>query len=168
VSDEEQVAAALDAATSFVVRQLAGQGEVSLTAATTLSTLNRKGACRLTELAQLQGVSQPSMTSLVGRLEKQGFAARATDPSDGRISLISVTDAGREVLDRRRQGRLAFFCSLLDGLSPEDREALTRATPALHKLTDPEAVPRALGAAKDAQFGGGQLRSDRIGDSAHA
>lgn len=149
------VAEALSEVTRFVVRQTAALGETSLTAAATLSVLASSGPRRLTDLAISQGVSQPSMSVMIARLERQGIVERRRDPSDGRIVLVAITGAGRELLDRRRSARAAFLSSLVASLGPADQQALVTASAALRHLVDPAAVPSALDAAKQAASGEG-------------
>jgi DNA-binding MarR family transcriptional regulator len=144
------VAEALSEVTRFVVRQTAALGETSLTAAATLSTLVASGPCRLTDLAVTQGVSQPSMSVMIARLERHGMVERQRDPSDGRIVLVAITGAGRELLRRRAAARTAFLSSLVGELAPADKDALAAAAAALRHLIDPAAVPAALDAAKRA------------------
>src|ERR1700729_4395828 len=50
--------------------------DISLTAASTLATVERTGPRRITDLAVTEGVTQPSMTALVTVLEKAGLAER--------------------------------------------------------------------------------------------
>src|SRR6202050_2383828 len=68
-----------------------GPREISLTAASTLSTLDRTGARRLTDLAVIEGVTQPSMSVLVTGLEQAGLAERRADPADKRGGLVAAT-----------------------------------------------------------------------------
>jgi DNA-binding MarR family transcriptional regulator len=107
---------------------------LSLTAAATLTTLRRSGPSRLTELAVTEGVSQPSMTALVGRLADQGLVQRRADPADRRAVLIALTPAGADLLDRRREDRAARLAGPLDGLADDDVQAITDALPALARL----------------------------------
>lgn len=148
MEDLQQLAEALDGVVRFVIRQTAAVREGSFTSVSTLSTLDSAGPTRLTDLAVREGVSQPSMTALVSRLAKQGLVSRGTDASDGRIVLVAITDAGREVLRRRAASRVAFVTSLIDALDPADRAALAQAVPALRRLADVRAVPAALAAAR--------------------
>ena len=143
-------AEALDEVTRFAIRQIATLREISFSAAATLSTLDSFGPCRLTELAGREGISQPSMTTMVSRLQRQGLVERQHDPSDGRIVLVAITGAGQDMLRRRRAGRVAFLSSLMGALDPAEQRALANAAPALRLMTDPTAVPTALAAAKHA------------------
>jgi DNA-binding MarR family transcriptional regulator len=146
-------AEALDELTLFVIRQMAVLREISFSAVATLSTLSSSGPCRITHLAELEKTSQPSITAMVSRLERQGLVARQDDPSDGRIVLVSITEAGRDMLRRRRASRLAFLSSLIAGLDPAEQRALAAAAPALRRMTEPAAAPAALAAAKQAAGG---------------
>ena len=109
---------------------------LSLTAASTLRRLADAGTVRLTELAFLEGVTQPAMTQLVSRLEKERLAERVKDASDGRVVLIRITDTGRHALQARRTARADRLHELLAALPDADREAIEAALPALDRLIE--------------------------------
>ena len=110
--------------------------ELSLTAASTLSTLERTGPRRLTDLAVNEGVTQPSMTGVVSQLEDLGFADRRRDPRDGRVVLVAITDAGRQYLRAMRRDGATVFTVLIEKLPEDELTALDDALPALHHLLD--------------------------------
>jgi DNA-binding MarR family transcriptional regulator len=112
--------------------------EISLTAASTMSTIDRTGPRRLTDLAAAEGVAQPSMTSLVTGLERAGLVERRTDPADKRVVLVALTDAGRDRLRARREAGAEWFAELVTQLSEEDRTVLANALPALNRLRELE------------------------------
>jgi len=58
-------------------------------------TLDQNGPHRLSELAVREGVSQPAMTSLVSRLERDGYAKRRPDPADARVVVVHLTKGRR-------------------------------------------------------------------------
>jgi DNA-binding MarR family transcriptional regulator len=127
-----------------LVRRLSPDTGLSLTAAATLSSLDRNGPARLTELAVQQGVTQPAMTQLVTRLQDAGLAERRPDPEDGRVVRVHVTDAGLAELRRRRGVRTERLGALFDRLTDEHQAALVAALPAIGALTAP--MPVAAGA----------------------
>lgn len=51
---------------------------------------------RLTELAELAGMTKQGVGEAVSDLERLGYAERVADPSDGRAKIIRLTDRGRE------------------------------------------------------------------------
>jgi DNA-binding MarR family transcriptional regulator len=123
----EHIAQALEQASILTTRHLTARAALSLTATMTLDTLNREGPVRLTALAAAAGISQPSMTELVHRLERQGLAIRSDDPEDGRAALVNITNAGRALLDDRRRDRRDRLAELLTAIPPEDDATLTLA-----------------------------------------
>ena len=67
-----------------LLRRLTTPDGLSLTAASTLYRLDEFGAHRLSDLAVAEGVTQPGMTQLVSRLQRDGLAERrATRPTAG-------------------------------------------------------------------------------------
>ena len=124
-----------------LTRQIAQTGQLSFTAASVVAWLAREGPQRLTDLADREAVTQPAMTQLVSRLERDGLVQRGTSATDGRATVVSVTDAGRDVVERRRAERAQTFEKLLAQLSAEDRASINAAIPALVRLV--EQVPAA-------------------------
>jgi DNA-binding MarR family transcriptional regulator len=123
----EDIAEMLEQASVLTTRHITDQAPLSVTAALTLSRLNKEGPIRLTTLAAAEGLAQPSMTQLIQRLERQGLVTRINDPEDGRAALVNITNAGRALMDDRRRDRRDRLADLLKGLSPEDEAALTLA-----------------------------------------
>jgi len=69
-----------------------------------LLSFTRDGALPMTKLGSLLQVHPTSVTSAVDRLEKQGYVARARGAQDRRIVLASITDEGRDIVDRATVG----------------------------------------------------------------
>jgi DNA-binding MarR family transcriptional regulator len=107
---------------------------MSLTSLSTLATLERTGPRRITDLAVIEGVTQPSMTTLVKVLERDGMVERRGDPGDGRVALVAVTEAGSELVRARWRTNAEAFAQLIGKLSDEDAAALAAAVPALERL----------------------------------
>ncbi|MBR7831179.1 MarR family transcriptional regulator [Actinospica sp. MGRD01-02] len=120
---------------------------MSLTGISTLAALDRKGAQRISELAGLQGIAQPSMTVLVGSLEQAGLVGRRPDPTDGRAVLVSLTPEGEEFLAARRQAGADRLSELVGKLPAADLEALAAAVPALLRLRELQEEAMEAGAA---------------------
>src|SRR3954465_6231810 len=82
-----------------------GKRELSRTAASVLATLRDSGPRRITALAESEAIAQPTVTTLVGRLERAGLVKRAPDPDDARAVRVHLTDAGLERLNEMRAAR---------------------------------------------------------------
>ena len=71
------------------------------------------GAARMVDLADHLQLTKPAITKIVGSLESSGCVQRGDDPSDGRVSLVSLTPLGASTL--RRAGE-AFERTMRAGL----------------------------------------------------
>ncbi len=112
--------------------------DVSATALSLLDRLETGDDHRVTALAALEGITQPAATGLVNRLAERGWVERTADPSDGRASLVTITEAGRTRLHEHRDERSQRTAERLERLDAADQAALIAALPALRHLT---AVP---------------------------
>lgn len=110
--------------------------DMSLTSAATLATLDRTGPRRITDLAVIEGVTQPAMTVLVRVMEESGLVERGGDPSDRRVTLVCLTEAGASYVRARRQAGVNAFERLIDRLTDDEVEALVAALPALRHLAE--------------------------------
>ena len=115
-------------------RSLSPANGLSLTAAATLATLERSGPQRLTALAVREGVTQPAMTQLIGRLQEAGLVDRIADPADGRVVRVRLTADGKATLAGRRAVRADRLAELLARLSPDAQDTLAAALPAMEAL----------------------------------
>src|SRR5271156_1376886 len=129
---DRTAAAALYGLVSDAVRRI--PRELSLTSASTLATLERTGPRRITDLAAIEGVTQPAMTVLVKVLERSGLVERRGDPADRRGALVAVTDAGADFVRARRRAGAEAFGQLIDELPADEAAALVAAVPALEHL----------------------------------
>src|ERR1700722_16560773 len=77
--------------TRLLVRQLGG--ELSRTEVGLLKTLSA-GSRRIPELAESEGLAQPTVTILIKQLEAKGLVTRTRQPGDGRVVLVNLTESG--------------------------------------------------------------------------
>src|SRR5437763_5315857 len=66
-----------------------------------------EGPQRLGALANAFGLDPSTITRQVQALEEIGLAARRTDPTDRRASILDLSDTGRAVLDQTTTHRRA-------------------------------------------------------------
>ncbi|MCW2894307.1 MAG: hypothetical protein QOH87_3841 [Trebonia sp.] len=108
--------------------------DLTITSAATLATLDRTGPRRITDLAAIEGVTQPAMTVLVRVMEESGLVERRGDPSDKRVTLVWLTEAGASYVRTRHRKGVQAFARLIDQLTDDEFEALMAALPALQHL----------------------------------
>ncbi|MFI6867724.1 MarR family winged helix-turn-helix transcriptional regulator [Nocardia sp. NPDC050406] len=79
---------------------------------------------RITDLYTQTGLTSGGMTRLIDRLDSQGFVTRSPDPTDRRVVLACLTDAGAAKAAAILPGHLAILQRrLLDPLTEAQRQA---------------------------------------------
>lgn len=73
------------------------------------------------------------MSRRLASLAARGLITREPDPADRRASLLTLTAAGSEAVERERARRVALITDALDGWEEHDRAELARL---LSHLTD--------------------------------
>jgi len=117
------------------LRQEAGT-DLSPSLQAALATVGRHGPLTPSELADAERVQRPTATRVAARLEEQGLIERTGDPADRRVSLLSVTRDGRELLRRLRARKNVYLARRLRHLPAEDLAALERAADVLERMLE--------------------------------
>jgi DNA-binding MarR family transcriptional regulator len=92
-----------------------------------LATLRRSGPpfrMRPTDLTEALMLTSSGTTKRLDRLEKAGLIMRSPDPEDRRGTLITLTAAGRRLIDKVTEAHLANERNILSALSESDRRRL--------------------------------------------
>jgi DNA-binding MarR family transcriptional regulator len=100
----------------------------------TLSAVGQSGPVRLGDLAASERIAPSTLTRLVNVLEDLGYVRREAAPGDARAYLVTVTEQGRDVLERIKQEATSLLSDILLTLPPDQLAALSAALPALEQL----------------------------------
>lgn len=120
-----------------VARELRRETEtlgVTTRQVTLLRQVRSSPGLSLRELAALEGISAPSLSDHVDRLEAAGYVVRARAADDRRRVGLDLTPAGEALLRRVRSLRTTWLASRLNALEPDELAALSAALPALRGL----------------------------------
>lgn len=71
--------------------------------------------------------SGAAVTKRLRQLESRGLIARRLDDRDRRVTHLSLTDGGRELLNRLLPEQAAYDAALLDGLGAQNQDRLAAA-----------------------------------------
>ena len=88
------------------------------------------------ELAAREGISAPSMTRYLDRLERAELIVRTRAPEDARRIRLALTPKGARVLRSLRRRRTAWLAERLDGLSAAELRAIATAIEPLGRLVE--------------------------------
>jgi DNA-binding MarR family transcriptional regulator len=92
-----------------------------------LATLRRHGPpfrLRPTDLTNASMLTSSGTTKRLDKLEQAGLIARSPDPDDRRGTLITLTDAGRELIDALTVEHLANEQRILGALGADEQRRL--------------------------------------------
>lgn len=103
-----------------------------------LATLGTYGPITLGHLAEIEGISRPSVSGITQRLCERGLIERSRHPHDARSSMVRLRKVGTEALEESRRERTAFLAERLSGLSSSDQRTLAEAVEILDRLVDGE------------------------------
>lgn len=91
-----------------------------------LFTLAKYGPMSQRELAHKVGITPPSMTVALRKLEKEGYIIRRTDPEDLRIIRIEMQEKGNQSLGSVQRAMKEAEGNLFAGFTQEERMLLRR------------------------------------------
>lgn len=94
-----------------------------------LATLLRSGGpYRMTpvELSREAMVTTSAVAQRLNKLEGRGLVAREANPHDGRGILVSLTNAGKELIDRALPDHLETERTIVTALSIKEQKALAQ------------------------------------------
>jgi len=100
-----------------------------------LAALERHNSMTPGELAEHEKVQPPSMTRVIAVLEERGLVRREPHATDRRQVILTVTAAGRDLVEQVRLRREAWLAQRLQELTPDERDILRAAAPILEKIS---------------------------------
>jgi DNA-binding MarR family transcriptional regulator len=122
-SDESisQILSSLDSLRMYRMRSFCTQPlhrEISLPQLHVLITLQERQAMTVSELANLLGISMPSASSIVDRMEERCLVTRTRDTVDRRVVTVEISPHGGQVAEEfmglKREQVMRLFARMTD------------------------------------------------------
>ena len=118
------------------LREQGTVGDFTPSQVAVLLRLERDGPATVSSLARAEGMRPQSMGTTVAPLEAAGLVAGASDPNDGRQTLLSLTDACRTYLRENRAARQDWLCRTIQAkLTADEQRHLASAMRLLERIT---------------------------------
>ncbi|MBO0680251.1 MarR family transcriptional regulator [Mycolicibacterium sp. S2-37] len=139
---DARLASDLSLAVIRLARQLRfrrAESPISLSQLSALSTLAKEGAMTPGALAERERVRPPSMTRVIASLAELGYVARTAHPDDGRQVLVSLSEAGADLIEAEKRASQEWLKQRLERLDPEQRETLLTAADLMTAIVDQSA-----------------------------
>lgn len=90
----------------------------------TMLMVREHDSCSMKELAESQRIVPATMTALVDRLVKKGMLERTSDPEDRRSIRVSLSQQGKELLEKFYRHKVERATMLLGILDLEEQKTL--------------------------------------------
>ena|SRR2546421_9303024 len=135
--DERSLASRLRLAVVRLGRRLRAQrtsSSVTLTQFSALTSLKKCGPMTPGELAAKEVVQPPSMTRVIAALEEIGYVSRRPHPTDGRQSIVELTEDGLAYVLADISAREAWLDKRLAGLTEAERRTLAEAAEIIDRM----------------------------------
>jgi DNA-binding MarR family transcriptional regulator len=138
--DAAELAAQLRLSATRLARRLRQETSSGLTPSqlSALATVGSCGTVTLGFLAERERISPPSVTKIVAKLEAEGLLERRVDGRDRRITRVTLTAAGDELLAESRRLKEAWLAARIRELDDDERARLAAALDVLDHLTAKE------------------------------
>jgi len=102
----------------IIMSPIVKANNISTTELIILWKINKKGACRITDLAREVGVPSSTLTGIFDRLESKDYLVRIHDSKDRRSVLIQGTPQLKEMIESVIQSADHELIKLLGSLPP--------------------------------------------------
>ena len=136
--DPVKVASAVqESVVSYVrrLRQAPVQDELPDPEMKALSRLDQAGPATPSALARAELITPQAMGPTVSALVRRGLAERHPDPGDARLTIVSLTEAGRQVVRTKESARIRQLAGALsERFSSEELQVLLAAAPLIERL----------------------------------
>ena len=119
------------------LREQPDGGDLTSAQKSVLLRLERSGPATGSALARAEGMRPQSMGAIIAALEAAGYVAGVPDPSDGRQTIISLTDRFRRWVSAARAVRQDWLLRALQArLTAQEQRQLAGAVDLLKRLLD--------------------------------
>ena len=108
--------------------------ELTMAQIKALFTISHGEAVPVNQIAEYLGVGQPTASHLVDKLVRQGFASRSENPTDRRVTLVSLTTQGEDLVRRLYQGGEEHYRAWVSKLNDEELKNLLSGLKALARV----------------------------------
>ncbi|GAN77375.1 MarR family winged helix-turn-helix transcriptional regulator [Acidisphaera rubrifaciens] len=119
------------------LREQARAGDLPPSQVSVLLRLEKYGPATASNLARAEGMRPQSMAPLLVALEGAGLVRGTPDPTDGRQTLHSLTEACRKWIEEGRAASQDWLTRALQArLSPQEQEEVAKAVDLLMRLVE--------------------------------
>ncbi len=92
----------------------------------TIARLEKQGAVRVSDISEALNLPRPGVTRTVKDMEAKGYLHKVASEADGRVTFISLTEAGKELREKYDERFFAAMAEQLTGVTDEEADCAIR------------------------------------------
>ena len=101
----------------------------------TVESLERQGIrVKVSDISDALNLPRPGVTRTVKEMESKGYLCKQTSASDGRVTYISITEAGIQLSQRYNEQYFNRLAPLLNEISEADADCTIRTIEKFHQI----------------------------------
>lgn len=89
---------------------------------------------RVSDISDALGLPRPGVTRTVKEMEAKGYLTKSASPDDGRVTYITATEAGRQLLDKYDTQYFSELLPALQDIPEEDAACMIRTIETLYQV----------------------------------
>lgn len=107
-----------------------------------ITTLERRGVQpKISDIGDALALPRPGVTRTVKEMEAKGYLAKTASPADGRVTYLSVTEAGRALHKKYDETYFADFAPAFADIPEADVETTIRTIDAFYHAMQERRIP---------------------------
>ena len=92
-----------------------------------IQTMEKQGICvKISDISDALNIPRPGVTRTVKEMETKGYLQKLSSPDDGRVTFITLTEAGKALSRKYNEHYFNELSSYLDDISEEDADCMIR------------------------------------------
>ena len=92
-----------------------------------IQTMEKQGICvKVSDISDALNIPRPGVTRTVKEMETKGYLQKLSSPDDGRVTFITLTEAGKALSRKYDEHYFNELSSYLDDISEEDAGCMIR------------------------------------------
>ena len=110
----------------------------------TIEALERRGVqVKISDVSSALNLPRPGVTRTVREMEDRGYLRKTASDADGRITYLSITDAGKALSQTYNERFFSRLAPLLTDISEEDAACTIRTIERLYQIMSERRIPLA-------------------------
>lgn len=101
-----------------------------------VGTLAHHGEMKISDLSDMLGLSNSTVSGIIDRLENQGLVERVRSKEDRRVVYVNVTPKFRKESRENFEEINKIFDTMMDKATPEEMQAILKGLETLEKLIE--------------------------------